>query len=436
MKKNYNNVLLKSLSAITAFFVADGAFGAIRNDTFSVKPNTVHIIGAGSPIRRTNRYVAVPNDSLYGAASKEGECIEYFIKALDRGCYNFTDSRVGVYAECSNYSSTELLDVIDANFSYIVPYSDAPKIYRNCQDYRSLAVGRFLQQKDVIERSARKNNPECVKAKNDLDSAKKCYTAIMASSGSFLDPLPECDTVPGGKIKQAGKYGYSNLIAPAMNMMSGQFTTKTPNWREAVEAVLAGYIMQAQTSCDEDDFSNLSLNTFTPDNQTNFLKEAMTQNLVNGFTTGNATAASLGSASSQGYDSSSVARQGAYLDAEIAGSVFTIEAENIPLSKGRLEMILTNPSFYDISNSVDIAIARNIYGTLISAANKGLFNQYVNDLAGKTNIFIIKSATARGNECAIYKAIGGQVISVPAEVSLQSKKISSYIGDCDILKTY
>ena len=390
----------------------------------------IHIYSPNN-IKMSNSYVAVLNSSSNSkkSRSEEGECVGYFIKALDRGCYNNTNSRIGVYADCAGYSSTELFDVIDANFAYVVPYSESSNIYSKCKNYKSVAISQFLRQKDIIEKAARKTNPECLKAKNDLDSAKKCYTAVMASSGSFLDSLPECDTVVGRKIRNAGKYGYSDLTAVSLNIASGQLTDKRPNWREAVERVFAGYMMQAQTICEEETFSNLGVNKFTPDNQNNFIKDYLSKSLYGGNNAMNADATN-----SSRVDSSSDVTSA--LDSEINGSIFTIDAEVIALSKGRLEMILSNPSFYDISNSVDITIAKNIYGTLITASNKALFIKYVNDLSGKINIFIIKSRNGNDRECAIYKAIGGQVISIPAEESVASKKINSYIGGCDVLKAY
>ncbi len=430
---------------IAFIFCSISYFGLLFFDLSFATERKIRIYSPNQ-VKMSNSYVAVPNHLTNDKKNKseEGECVGYFIRALDRGCYNNTNSRIGVYADCAGYSATELFDVIDSNFAYVVPYSGASALYIKCKNYRSVAVSRFLQQKEVIEKSAKKNNPACLKAKNDLESAKSCYTAVMASSGSFLDPLPECDSNIGRKIKNAGRYGYSDVTAASFNIASGQYTDKRPNWREAVETVLAGYIMQAQTACGEETFTNLGINKFTPDNQNNFLKDYLSNLFNTNNPNGNSEISSNNNlANSQNDENSSSESGNNYvlqaqeLDTEITGNIFVIDAEIIALSKGRLEMILSNPSFYDISNSVDITIAKNIYGTLVTATNKALFNQYINDLSGKLNIFIIKSQNDEGkNECAVYKAIGGQVIAIPNEITLNSKKIHSYMGGCNLLKAY
>lgn len=494
MKNKNHNTIKKQVFAtsvitmmvITAFLSQQEAYSApLSSKQQQDREKKVTIVTPYSAAfsGATNRYIGISNEDLRngliggGSSKQEAECVEYMMKALDRGCYNYTDSSVSVYADCANYSSTDLLDVIDTNFSFVVPYSEASKLYVKCKDYRSTAVNKFLVQKSIIEESARKNSTECVKAKNDLESAKKCYTSIMASSGSYFDTITGCDSVPGNQMKKAGKYGMSNIVEPMLNMLSGQYTDRAPNWREAIEAVLAGYTMQAKSACNED-YSPVAINRYTPDSQTNVFKEALTKSISNTLNQPLTQSSSSTSSSSSGgvvkdnygigstdvsinramYSRSTneylglgastinnptmtdaeSTKEATNLDKNLNGGVFTISAESIPITKQRLEIIMANPSNYDSLNSIDISIAKNVYGGIVTTGNKALFTKYINDISSKLNVFIIQSPTGQdgANECSIYKSLSGQVVSVPPEVTLKSTKIKSYLTSCNSIKVY
>ncbi|MBD5398536.1 hypothetical protein HDR60_03450 [bacterium] len=206
------------------------------------------------------------------------DCITKYIAALDLECYNSNNTnKGGVYSDCSDRTIVDLYDVMDMQLANVVPYKDLSKYIKNCPSYKGEAVATWLGAKNTIEQSAVKSSGECLYATDRLNAAKKCYSAALAHDGNFFDfenlMKSTCGTFPDIALKfaKAGDLGLSNIPKMLENYSTLQFTNKSENWRNAVEAVFAGYIYEAREACGEENYDIVQLNNFDSDSRKNLL---------------------------------------------------------------------------------------------------------------------------------------------------------------------
>ncbi|MGN0929586.1 MAG: hypothetical protein ACI4N3_03010 [Alphaproteobacteria bacterium] len=209
------------------------------------------------------------------------DCITKYIAALDLECYNSNNTnKGGVYSDCSDKTIVELYDVMDMQLASVVPHKDLSKYVKDCPSYKGEAVAKWLGAKDTIEKSAVKSSGECLYATERLNAAKKCYSAALAHDGNFFDfeklMKTNCGTYPdiAQKFAKAGDLGLSNIPKMLENYSTLQFTNKSENWRNAVEAVFAGYIYEAREACGEETYDIVQLNNFDNDSRENLLTVA------------------------------------------------------------------------------------------------------------------------------------------------------------------
>lgn len=211
----------------------------------------------------------------------KSDCISKYIAALDKECYNTVNvNKGGVYADCSSMTIPEFYDAMDMQIGRIVGNDELADFLKNCTAYKGEALTQWLGAKNVIETSAVKASDDCIFATEKLNAAKKCYTAALAHDGNFFEfenlMQATCGTYPdvAQKFSDAGNLGLANLPKLLQNYSTLQFTSKSENWRNAVEAILADYIYQAKAACGEDNYDIIEFNNFAPDNQENLLSIA------------------------------------------------------------------------------------------------------------------------------------------------------------------
>lgn len=226
-----------------------------------------------SSSRNSRRFIGLTSEE-----ETKQNCITKYIAALDLECYNSNNvNNGGVYSDCSDKTIVELYDIMDMQLANVVEYKDLSKYVKKCPNYKGEAISTWLAAKGVIETSAVKSSGDCIYATDKLNAAKKCYSAALAHDGNFFDfeklMTANCGNFPdvASKFAKAGDLGIANIPRMLENYSTLQFTNKSENWRNAVEAVLAGYIYEAREACGEETYDIIQLNNFDPDNRENLL---------------------------------------------------------------------------------------------------------------------------------------------------------------------
>ncbi len=257
-----------------------------RNITSSSYANDTRINPPSVLSRDYNEYARKYSD-IYGEYYNEDEedeeyteakCITKYMEALDKECYdanNVADG--GVYADCNDNTMTEYFDIMDMQLSRIVGISDFKEYKEECEGYKGTALNQWLSAKTIVEESAIKGSSECVLANKKLTAAKQCYTAAIAHDGNSFEfddlMMLTCGDFPDVALKfsKAGDLGLANIPQLLENYSTFQFTNKSEDWRQAVEAILAGYTYDAKQACGEETYDLLQLNEFSKDNRENLL---------------------------------------------------------------------------------------------------------------------------------------------------------------------
>ncbi len=215
------------------------------------------------------------------AQYSQEDCATQYIKALDRECYN--TNRIqngGVYSDCSDKTMADYYDVMDMQLANVVGIQNFATYKSKCDPYKGYALEKWLSSKGIIETSAVKGSNECITATKKLTAAKKCYTAALAHDGNFFEFGDLMNKTCGEmqdvakKFSKAGDLGIGNIPQMLENYSTLQFTNKSSNWRQAVEATLAGYIYDARQACGELNYDIMELNQFTEDKRENILSQA------------------------------------------------------------------------------------------------------------------------------------------------------------------
>ncbi len=227
--------------------------------------------------KKTTTTTTTTNSTKYS----QDDCATQYIKGLDNECYN--TNRIqdgGVYSDCSDKTVADYYDIMDMQLSRVVGLENFATYKEKCDSYKAYALEKWLTTKGVIETSAVKGSNECVIATKKLTAAKKCYTAALSHDGNFFEFSDLMNKTCGEmsdvakKFSTAGDLGIANIPQMLENYSTLQFTNKSSNWRQAVEATLAGYIYDARQACGEESYDILELNQFTEDKRENILSKA------------------------------------------------------------------------------------------------------------------------------------------------------------------
>lgn len=437
---------------LTSFLVSNDAFSIVTNSRYTNQRNSQKHIGYMKTSGNGN-FAAVGGqqyNNYYLAQYSQEDCISVLLQALDKACYDDIDISNGVYQDCADSSISDLSNFMDANLFYVVPSNQEEHYRQKCAAYKSKAVERFLSIKNNIEQSAKESSYECQRAKDLLSKAKDCHMKVISSSGSYFDGAKgSCSGEVRRDFERAGNMGAANIMGYVDNFTTGQFTGKEANWRQTVDAVLSTYMMKAKQACGVDDYEITDINLYAPDSQTNSLTRQrdayLTQKGINNANAGlsNNDATILGAIGNsinkiKGKTASSnstptVAPEnsdGSKLDKLITGIIYPISTSNIGVATSRLSIILENPTYVDANNPIDAQISQNIFGSAVSKNNIDSFVSHVNNMSGKTNIFIISSNNTGMNICSIQKQVGDRLVPVDSRTALQSSKLKVYTRQC------
>jgi hypothetical protein len=437
---------------LTSFLVSNDAFSLVTNTRYANQRNAQKHIGYMKS-NGNGGFMAVGGqqyNNYYLAQYSQEDCISVLLQALDKACYDDIDVSNGVYQDCADSSMSDLSTFMDANLFYVVPANQEEHYRQKCSAYKSKAIERFLSIKNNIEQSAKESSYECQRAKDLLNKAKDCHMKVISSSGSYFDGAKgSCSGEVRRDFERAGNMGASNIMGYVDNFTTGQFTGKEANWRQTVDAVLSTYMMKAKAACGVDDFEITDINLYSPDSQTNSLTKqrdaCAMQKGINNANAGlsnsdaniiNAIGSSInkikGRTSAQP-SAPAVApadSDGSKLDALINGVIYNINTTNIGVATSRLSIILENPTYVDANNPIDAQISQNVFGSAVSKNNIDSFVSHVNNMSGKTNIFVISSNNTGMNICSVQKQVGDRLVPIDSRTALQSSKLKVYLSQC------
>lgn len=198
---------------------------------------------------------------------------------FNRYCFDKKTLSEGVYSKCGAEPASKILINIEAclDTRSVIKSLD---LKNGCKNYSYNRVVNLLANKDVIETGLKKNSNECQKATKALQAAKECYALMISSDGSYsLDLYEKLDKLCGFEVSgdsymlnrffQAGDYGQANLQAISDLEATGQNTVKRENWRQVVDATLAGYTEIAELACGEEDYKLTKVNDYALDSRDN-----------------------------------------------------------------------------------------------------------------------------------------------------------------------
>lgn len=209
----------------------------------------------------------------------KADCVTKYMKALDMECHNAEKvQKGGVYVDCSQKSTVELYDIMDMRLAYIVGNDNFASDKQKCDKFKGDAVSQWLAGRQIIEKGAIKGSSECILASDKYAAAKRCYARAIAHDGGFdLKSVmrEECGKYPdvADKFTKAGDLGFSNMAKVMENYSTLQFTRKSENWREAVEAIYRYYMDDARQKCGEETYKPIVGNRYAADKRENVLTD-------------------------------------------------------------------------------------------------------------------------------------------------------------------
>ena len=234
--------------------------------------------------RTTNRR---PSSSRGGNTSSvrtyplptQDECNVDIDYCFNRYCFDKKTLSEGVYSKCGAEPASQILINVESCLETRAVIKELD-LKNGCKNYSYNRVVNLLANKDVIETGLKKNSKECQKATRALQAAKECYALMISSDGSYsLDLYERLDKLCGFEVSgdsymlnrffEAGDYGQANLQAISDLEMTGQNTVKRENWRQVVDATLAGYTEIAELACGEEDYKLTKVNDYALDSRDN-----------------------------------------------------------------------------------------------------------------------------------------------------------------------
>ncbi len=229
--------------------------------------------------KKTTSTTSVSSSVTTYRTPTQSQCNVDIDYCFNRYCFDKKTLTDGVYSKCgAEPASTILINVEDCLATRaIIKKLD---LQNGCKSYSYDRVVELLANKDSIEKGLKKNSKECEKATKALAAAKECYAFMISSDGSSsLDLYNRLDELCGFKASgdsymlnrfyQAGDYGESNLGALEDLRLTNQNTGKRENWRQVVDATLAGYTEIAELACGNEDYKITKVNQYALDSRDN-----------------------------------------------------------------------------------------------------------------------------------------------------------------------
>ncbi len=229
--------------------------------------------------KRSTRRTSSASETVTYTTPTQDQCNIDIDYCFSRYCFDKKTLNEGVYSKCgAEPASTILVNVEDCLATRaVIKQLD---LQNGCKTYSYNRIVSLLNSKGTIETGLKKNSTECAKATRALQAAKKCYTAMISSDGSSsLELYNELDSLCGfeasgdsymlNRFYQAGDYGDSNVGALEDLRLTGQNTQKRENWRQVVDATLAGYTEMAELACGAEDYKLTKVNEYDLDSHSN-----------------------------------------------------------------------------------------------------------------------------------------------------------------------
>ncbi len=411
---------------------------------------------------RKRRRNSNQNDSI--EQIKE-DCSSKYILALDRECYNSEKVHLGgVYSDCSDKTVADYYDLMDMQLSYVVGVSKFASYKQKCDSYKGYALNKWLASKGIIEKSAVKGSSLCVLATDKLAAAKQCYSVALSHDGNFIEfrnlMTRTCGKFPdvAERFAKAGDIGWSNVPKLLENYSSLQFTNKSENWRNAVEAVFMGYIYDARQKCGEENYKVITGNKYSVDKRDNLITEvnkSFVKSVVNNvekrrarlitaspsvIETENSNGLLYNKSYGYGISSGLVGSNKSVLDSGNTYSdkdqnmssnfknVYVIDKLNdINLVRSRLLNIISILSVPSVSEQDDIdkAIVLGLGGRI------GVDDMFVNDVISsikEKDVFILKSNDSLCNVMFVKRK--GELVNIPYNQLQIIESLRPYLSGC------
>lgn len=229
--------------------------------------------------KRSTRRTSSASKTVTYTTPTQDQCNIDIDYCFSRYCFDKKTLNEGVYSKCgAEPASTILVNVEDCLATRaVIKQLD---LQNGCKTYSYDRIVSLLNSKGTIETGLKKNSTECAKATRALQAAKKCYAAMISSDGSSsVELYDELDSLCGfeasgdsymlNRFYQAGDYGDSNVGALEDLRLTGQNTQKRENWRQVVDATLAGYTEMAELACGAEDYKLTKVNEYDLDSHSN-----------------------------------------------------------------------------------------------------------------------------------------------------------------------
>lgn len=239
----------------------------------------------------TKRARTLKNQVIKYPNPNQTECNTDIDYCFNRYCFDPKTLGSGVYSKCGAIPASTIITNVEPCLKTraVIKKLDLEK---GCKAYTYNRILYLLANKDTIEQGRKQNTPECSYAAKMLQAAKQCYAVMISSDGSYSPDLYNkleelCgESVSGEKdmasrFFKAGDYGSSDLQSIKTLALSGQNTMKRENWRQVVDATLAGYTEIAEQECGKENYELTKINNFALDSRDNLsmiqMKEAAKQ---------------------------------------------------------------------------------------------------------------------------------------------------------------
>ena len=239
----------------------------------------------------TKRARTLKNQVIKYPNPNQTECNTDIYYCFNRYCFYPKTLGSGVYYKCGAIPASTIITNVEPCLKTraVIKKLDLEK---GCKAYTYNRILYLLANKDTIEQGRKQNTPECSYAAKMLQAAKQCYAVMISSDGSYSSDLYNkleelCgESVSGEKdmasrFFKAGDYGSSDLQSIKTLALSGQNTMKRENWRQIVDATLAGYTEIAEQECGKENYELTKINNFALDSRDNLamiqMKEAAKQ---------------------------------------------------------------------------------------------------------------------------------------------------------------
>ncbi|MCL1786217.1 MAG: hypothetical protein FWG39_03670 [Alphaproteobacteria bacterium] len=148
------------------------------------------------------------------------------------------------------------------NFASTVGGGGMNTAARLCPSYVQQELMAYLSMANMAEQLNKQRSDTCVQRRRELEAAMSCHQVALSTGAETHNRLVStltdyCGTgVPGGsgemvtRFANAGNLG-ANIFGWAEKILTLDMSKKGPEWKQAVDDVLAGYVNRMNLACGE-----------------------------------------------------------------------------------------------------------------------------------------------------------------------------------------